>query len=106
MYLGADSTRLEMWVSPEPSATLMTLVHSKVQTEPQCRITVGSRFALVSPFEIGDPGNPRVRHAAIVNAVLMEGVALNFYVDSPTDPGRGELLGAVAHLQLREFLSR
>ncbi len=103
VYASADSTVLEMWVSPEPSASLMTLVHSKLQTEAQCRITVGSRFALVTPFLMTDSSQQRVRHAAIVNAVVLEGVTLNFLVGSPTDSGRSVLLGVLTHLQQREF---
>jgi hypothetical protein len=106
VFIGGDSTRVEVWVTPEPSAALMTIAHLKLQTEPQCRITIGGRFALVSPFAVSDSGQRPVRHAAIVNTLLSRGLALNFLLYSPSDSGRSVLLGTVAHLQLHEFPMR
>jgi hypothetical protein len=102
VYTSPDSTRVEISVTPGPSAALMFATHLAVRTEQPCQITIGGRFALVSPFEVIGSGQRPVRHDAIVNTLLSQGLALNFLVDSPTDSGRSVLLGVVRHLQLRE----
>jgi hypothetical protein len=103
VYTSLDSTRVEISVTPGPSAALMIATHLEVRTEQLCQITIGGRFALVSPFEVIDSAQRPVRHDAIVNTLLSQGLALNFLVDSPSDSGRSVLLGFVRHLQLREL---
>ena len=104
VYVGADSSRVELWVSPEPAAGLMTSSTAKLRLESPCRITVGGRFALVTPFQLADSGMKTFREAAIVNALPLPGIALNVMISSPTLAGRSALLDAVAHVRIPALL--
>jgi hypothetical protein len=101
-WVAADSASVEVWVTPEPAATLMAKSKRQPALEPFCRITIGGHFAPVVPFHVVSDSVPsRIWYAAMVSTVPYKGVALNITIQSPSPAERDLLLGFVAGIRFR-----
>jgi hypothetical protein len=95
-----DSTVVEIWVTPEPVASLMTSDGTNLKVTQRCQTMVSGLAATATRLELGAPGRTS-EFVGLLSVVVDTNHAVNVSVSTATLASRDEMLAIVARMHLR-----